>query len=69
MCRRSGCIALRKVHGAGVTCVVAGLDDHAGGFAAAGLATSMCFTEETRRIAQDPRRALQILDLTGLSPA
>ena len=26
------------------------------------------FTEETRRIAQDPRRALQILDLTGLSP-
>jgi predicted transposase YbfD/YdcC len=27
------------------------------------------FTEETRRIAQDPRRALQILDLTGLSPA
>ena len=26
------------------------------------------FTKETRRIAQDPRRALQILDLTGLSP-
>jgi predicted transposase YbfD/YdcC len=26
------------------------------------------FTEETRRIAQNPRRALQILDLTGLSP-
>jgi predicted transposase YbfD/YdcC len=26
------------------------------------------FTEETRRIAQDPRRALQILDITGLSP-
>jgi predicted transposase YbfD/YdcC len=26
------------------------------------------FTEETRSIAQDPRRALQILDLTGLSP-
>jgi predicted transposase YbfD/YdcC len=26
------------------------------------------FTEETRCIAQDPRRALQILDLTGLSP-
>jgi predicted transposase YbfD/YdcC len=26
------------------------------------------FTEETRRIAQDPRRALRILDLTGLSP-
>ena len=26
------------------------------------------FTEETRRIAQDPRRALQILDLAGLSP-
>ena len=26
------------------------------------------FTEETRRIAQDPRRALQILDFTGLSP-
>jgi len=26
------------------------------------------FTEETRRIAQDPRRAFQILDLTGLSP-
>jgi predicted transposase YbfD/YdcC len=26
------------------------------------------FMEETRRIAQDPRRALQILDLTGLSP-
>jgi hypothetical protein len=25
------------------------------------------FTAETRRIAQDPRRALQILDLTGLS--
>jgi predicted transposase YbfD/YdcC len=27
------------------------------------------FTEETRRIAQDPRRALRILDLTGLPPA
>jgi predicted transposase YbfD/YdcC len=26
------------------------------------------FAAETRRIAQDPRRALQILDLTGLSP-
>jgi predicted transposase YbfD/YdcC len=26
------------------------------------------FTEETRRIAQDPRRALRILDLTGLLP-
>lgn len=26
------------------------------------------FTEETRRIAQDPRRALRILDLTGFSP-
>ena len=26
------------------------------------------FTEETRRIAQDPRRALQMLDLTCLSP-
>jgi predicted transposase YbfD/YdcC len=26
------------------------------------------YTAETRRIAQDPRRALQILDLTGLSP-
>ncbi len=26
------------------------------------------FMEETRRIAQNPRRALQILDLTGLSP-
>jgi predicted transposase YbfD/YdcC len=26
------------------------------------------YTEETRRIAQDPRRALQFLDLTGLSP-
>ncbi|MBV9446169.1 MAG: ISAs1 family transposase [Streptosporangiaceae bacterium] len=26
------------------------------------------FTEETRRIAQDPHRALQILNLTGLSP-
>ena len=26
------------------------------------------FTKETRRIAQNPRRALQILDLTGLSP-
>jgi predicted transposase YbfD/YdcC len=26
------------------------------------------FTKETRRIAQDPRRALRILDLTGLSP-
>lgn len=27
-----------------------------------------CFTQETRRIAQDPRRALRILDLAGLSP-
>jgi len=26
------------------------------------------YTEETRRIAQDPRRALRMLDLTGLSP-
>ena len=26
------------------------------------------YTAETRRFAQDPRRALQILDLTGLSP-
>jgi predicted transposase YbfD/YdcC len=26
------------------------------------------YTAETRRIAQDPRRALQLLDLTGLSP-
>ena len=26
------------------------------------------YTAETRRIAQDPRRALQFLDLTGLSP-
>ena len=26
------------------------------------------YTAETRRIAQDPRRALQILDLTALSP-
>jgi predicted transposase YbfD/YdcC len=26
------------------------------------------FTEETRRIAQDPRRALRLLDLAGLSP-
>jgi predicted transposase YbfD/YdcC len=26
------------------------------------------YTEETRRIAQDPRRALRLLDLTGLSP-
>jgi hypothetical protein len=26
------------------------------------------FAEETRRIAQDPRLALRILDLTGLSP-
>ena len=26
------------------------------------------YTDETRRIAQDPRRALQFLDLTGLSP-
>jgi len=26
------------------------------------------YTAETRRIAQDPHRALQILDLTALSP-
>jgi len=26
------------------------------------------YAEETRRCAQDPRRALQLLDITGLSP-
>ena len=26
------------------------------------------YTEETRRCAQDPRRALRLLDLTALSP-